>query len=163
MAAAKKKPKAKAKTVKAKKPAPRKSAAPKKKAPARKPAAPKRKAAAPKKPVSPKAKPAARPAAKPKPKAPPPPARGPLPGEVKVGVVTHYYSHLSVAAVRLEVALAVGQTIRVLGHTSDFRQRVDSIQIEHEQVLEAIGGDEVGLRVAQHAREHDVVYRVPGQ
>jgi putative protease len=156
MAAAKKKPKAKAKTVKAKKPAPRKSAAPKKKAPARKPAAPKRKAAAPK-------KPAARPAAKPKPKAPPPPARGPLPGEVKVGVVTHYYSHLSVAAVRLEVALAVGQTIRVLGHTSDFRQRVDSIQIEHEQVLEAIGGDEVGLRVTQHAREHDVVYRVPGQ
>ena len=161
MAAAKKKPKAKAKTAKAKKPAPRKSAAPKKKAPARKPAAPKKKAVAPKTSASVKAKPAARPAAKPKPKAPLPPVRGPAPGEVRVGVVTHYYSHLSVAAVKLEVALSVGQTIRFLGHTSDFRQRVDSIQIEHEQVQEAIGGDEIGLKVTQHAREHDVVYRVP--
>ena len=71
-------------------------------------------------------------------------------------------SDLSVAAVKLDVALKVGDTIRVLGHTSDFRQKVDSIQIEHEQVPEAIGGDEIGIKVAQHAREHDVVYRIPG-
>jgi hypothetical protein len=169
MATAKKKPKAKAKTAKAKKSAPRKSAAPKKKAPARKPAAPKKKAAAPKKAAAAKkaeapkkiAAPARKPAASSKPKPAEAPARGPAPGEVRVGVVTHYFSHLSVATVKLDVALAVGQTIRVLGHTSDFRQRVASIQIEHEQVQEAIGGDEVGLKVAQHAREHDVVYRVP--
>jgi len=151
MAAAKKKGKAKVKAKKA--PAKKKSPAKKKvlkKAPARKPPA---KAAAPK-------KPAARPAPKPKPK-PVEPVRGPVPGEVRVGVVTHYYSHIMVAAVRLEVALSVGQMIHVVGHTSDFRQRVDSMQIEHEQVPEAIGGDEIGLRVVQHAREHDVVYRVP--
>src|SRR5882672_1859448 len=133
MAAAKKKGKAK---VKAKK-------APAKKSPAKK-------------------KSPARPAAKPKPKPVEAPARGLRPGEVRVGVVTHYYGHLSVAAVKLEVALAVGQTIRIFGHTSDFRQRVDSMQIEHEAVQEAIGGDEIGLKVTQHAREHDVVYRVPG-
>jgi translation elongation factor EF-1alpha len=66
-----------------------------------------------------------------------------------------------VAAVKLEVALKVGDTIRVLGHTSDFRQKVDSIQIEHQAVSEAIAGDEIGLKVVQHAREHDVLYRVP--
>jgi hypothetical protein len=150
MAAVRKKGKAK---VKAKK-------SPAKKSPARKPRkSPARKKAAPKKAAGPKKKPAARPA--PKPKAPEAPVRGPAPGEVRVGVVTHYYGHLSVAAVKLEVALSVGQTIRILGHTSDFRQRVDSLQIEHETVQEALGGDEIGLKVTQHAREHDVVYRVP--
>jgi outer membrane biosynthesis protein TonB len=151
MAAVKKKGKAK---VKAKKSPAKKSPARKpKKAPARKPA-PKKVAAAPKKKAAPRR------AAKPK--APEAPLRGPAPNEVRVGVVTHYYGHLMVAAVRLEVALSVGQTIRILGHTSDFRQRVDSMQIEHAAVQEAIGGDEIGLKVTQHAREHDVVYRVPG-
>ena len=152
MAAVKKR---KAKVTAKKAPAKKKSTVRKKKAlkksPARKPAA---KRAAPKK------KAAARPSAKPRP-APAPVPRGPLPGEVRVGVVSHYYGHLAVAAVRLEVALAVGDTIRILGHTSDFRQRVDSMQIEHQAVSEAIAGDEIGLKVVQHAREHDVVYRVP--
>jgi putative protease len=155
MAAVKKKGKAK---VKAKK-SPAKKSPVEKKGPAKKPAAPKKKPAAAKKAVAPAKRPAARVAPKPKPAEPP--LRGPAPGEVRVGVVTHYFGHLSVAAVKLEVVLAVGQTIRILGHTSDFRQRVDSIQIEHETVQEAIGGDEIGLKVAQHAREHDVVYRTP--
>jgi len=160
MAAVKKrKAKVKAKKAPAKKAAPAKKKSPKK-SPARKPA---RSAAPKKKPAAPKKKPAARaaprPSSKPKPAAAP--ARGPLPGEVRVGVVSHYFGHLSVAAVRLEVVLKVGDTIRILGHTSDFRQRVDSIQIEHQSVPEAIAGDEIGLKVAQHAREHDVVYRVP--
>ncbi|HET7200887.1 MAG TPA: hypothetical protein VFI80_08780 [Burkholderiales bacterium] len=154
MAAAKKKPKVKRKAP-AKKPAPgRKSKALKKKVPARKPtpkrAAPKRKAAVR---AAPKPRPAPAPQVAP---------RGPMPGEVRVGVVSHYYGHLSVAAVRLEAALSVGQTIRVLGHTSDFRQRVESMQIEHEAVSEALPGDEIGLKVVQHARDNDVVYRVPG-
>jgi hypothetical protein len=150
MAAVKKrKAKVKARKAPAKKKSPVRKKKALKKSPARKPAA---KRAAPKK------KAAARPSAKPRP-APAP--RGPLPGEVRVGVVSHYYGHLAVAAVRLEVALAVGDTIRILGHTSDFRQRVDSMQIEHQAVSEAIAGDEIGLKVVQHAREHDVVYRVP--
>jgi putative protease len=152
MAAVKKrKAKVKAKKGPAKKKSPVRKKKALKKSPARKPAA---KRAAPKK------KAAARPSAKPRP-APAPVPRGPLPGEVRVGVVSHYYGHLAVAAVKLEVALKVGDTIRVLGHTSDFRQRVDSMQIEHQAVSEAIAGDEIGLKVVQHAREHDVVYRVP--
>lgn len=149
MAAVKKKAKAKAKKSSAKKKAPARKKPAARKAPARKPAA---KRAAPKR--------AVRPAPKPKPVEAP--QRGPRPGEVRVGVVTHYYGHLAVAAVKLEVALKVGDTIRVLGHTSDFRQKVGSIQIEHQAVTEAIGGDEIGLKVTEHAREHDVVYRVPG-
>jgi len=164
MAAAKKKPKAKVKPKKAsaKKPAVRKkSAAPKKKPAARKPAA---RAAAPK-PAAPK--PAARPAPKPRPApaAPAPvaaPARpAPLPGEEPIGVVTHYYGHLSVAVVRLDTGtLSVGDTVRILGHTTDFRQKVESLQIEHESVPEVGRRQEFGLKVKEHVREHDVVYKV---
>ncbi len=155
MAAAKRKPKAKVKRKKAPagKPAARKKAKPlKKKAPARKPAA--RRAA-------PKKQPAARPAPSPRPAAPPVAPRGPLPGEERVGFVTHYYGHLSVAAIRLESgSLRVGDTIRFLGHTSDFRQRVESMQIEHQPVTEAGKRQEIGLKVTEHAREGDEVYKV---
>src|SRR5882672_636580 len=118
MAAAKRKPKAKVKRKKAPaaKPAVRKKAIPlKKKAPAKKAAAPR---------AAPKKQPAARPAPKPRPAAPVQ-RRDPLAGEERVGFVTHYYGHISVAAIRLESgSLRVGDTIRILGHTSDFRQRV---------------------------------------
>jgi len=156
MAAAKRKPKAKVKRKKAPagKPAIRKKAKSlKKKAPARKPAA--RRAA-------PKKQPAARPAPTPRPAAiAPPPPRGPMPGEERVGVVTHYYGHLSVAAIRIESgSLRVGDTIRILGHTSDFRQRVDSMQIEHQPVTEAGRRQEIGIKVTEHVRENDDVYKV---
>jgi hypothetical protein len=157
MAVAKRKPKAKVKRKKAPagKPAIRKKAKPLKKAAARKPAA---RSAAPKK------QPAARPAPRPRPAAiPPAPPRGPLPGEERVGFVTHYYGHLSVAAIRLDSgSLRVGDTIRILGHTSDFRQRVESMQIEHQPVTEAGKRQEIGLKVTQHARENDDVYKVTG-
>lgn len=159
MAAAKKKPKPKVKRKKApaSKPAARKK-------PAAKKAVPKR--AATKKTVAKKAvaraaapRPAAQPAPKPQPAAPARPE--PLPGEEFVGVVTHYYGHLSVAAIRIEAgSLRVGDTIRILGHTSDFRQRIDSMQIEHQPVTEAGKRQEIGLKVIQHARENDAVYRV---
>lgn len=100
---------------------------------------------------------------KPKPKASKPlaPAPAPLPGE-RIGVVTHYYGHLSVAVVKLEpgTTLRVGDNIHIKGHTSDFGQRVESLQIGHAPVQEVGANDDFGLKVADHAREHDVVYRV---
>ena len=89
------------------------------------------------------------------------PAPAPLPGE-RIGVVTHYYGHLSVAVVKLDpgTALRVGDTIHIKGHTSDFGQRVESLQIGHAPVQEVRPNDDFGLKVVDHAREHDVVYRV---
>lgn len=101
----------------------------------------------------------------PKPKAARPaavaPAPAPLPG-VRLGVVTHYYGHLSVAVVKLDpgATLRVGDNIHVKGHTSDFGQRVESLQIGHASVQEVGPSDDFGLKVVDHAREHDVVYRV---
>jgi hypothetical protein len=87
-------------------------------------------------------------------------APAPLAGEERVGTVTHYYGHLSVAAVRMESgSLRTGDMIHVVGRTSDFRQRVESMQVEHEPVSEVRAGQEFGLKVTGHARENDIVYR----
>ncbi len=80
--------------------------------------------------------------------------------EIRVGSVEHYYSHLGVAAIVLEDGLKVGDSIHILGHTSDFTQNVDSIQIEHNNVDHAGSGDRVGIKVTQHSRAHDGVYKV---
>jgi len=83
-------------------------------------------------------------------------------GEERVGIVTHYFNHLSVAVLRLETgALRAGDTIHIKGHTSDFYQPVVSMEIDHVHVDEARPGQSFGLRVKDHAREHDVVYKVP--
>jgi putative protease len=98
----------------------------------------------------------------PKPVAPRSPApAAPPPGD-RVGVVTHYYGELSVAVVKLDPAtiLRVGDNIHIKGHTSDFSQRVESLQIGHASVNEVGPDDDFGLKVVDHAREHDVVYRV---
>lgn len=148
--AARTKAKAKRRKAPAKWPAARRKTVKAGKKPARK--APARRAA----PTA--TKPAARPAAaKPVPVSP---AALPPPGE-RIGVVTHYFSHLNVAVVKLEAAtLRVGDTIHVRGHTTDFKQRVDSLQVNHASVPEVGPNDDFGLKVREHAREHDVVYRV---
>jgi len=141
------KTKAKKKKTSTGKVASRKKAA--KKIAAKKKTKPKAKAA-------PKAKPAAarKPAPMPKPAAPAIP-----PGTERIGVVTHYFSHLSVAIVQLETgSVRAGDVVHIKGHTSDFTQRVESMEIDHVHVSEVRPGQSFGLRVREHAREHDVVY-----
>ncbi len=74
-----------------------------------------------------------------------------------VGTVSHYYSQLGVVGIELVSELNVGDTIHILGHTTDFTQTVDSIQIEHETVESAKAGDPVGVKVTEKARVHDQV------
>jgi len=93
-------------------------------------------------------------------KPPSPPLPPPAPGE-RIGIVTHYYGNVSVAVIKLEAAsLRVGDTIHIRGHTSDFAQRVESLQIGHAPVNEVGPNDDFGLKVIAHVREHDVVYKV---
>lgn len=81
--------------------------------------------------------------------------------EFEIGAVTHYFGHVSVAAISLTHGdLAVGDTIRIKGHTSDFTMLVDSVQIEHEKLTVARKGQNVGIRVPARAHEHDKVFKV---
>jgi putative protease len=80
--------------------------------------------------------------------------------EKEIGVITHYYGHLSVGIVELSDLLKVGDTIHIKGYTSDFTQTVDSIQIEHKNVESANAGDLVGIKVIQKIHPHDKIFKV---
>ena len=81
--------------------------------------------------------------------------------EEKIGIVEHYFDKISVAAIRItEGNLKVGDKIHIKGHTSDFEQTVDSIQIEHERVEEAKPGDSIGIKITDRVREHDEVFKI---
>jgi putative protease len=80
--------------------------------------------------------------------------------EKEVGKIVHYYGQISVGIVELSDTLKVGDSIHIKGHTSDFNQVVDSMQIEHQNVSEAKAGEVVGIKVIQKVHPHDKVYKI---
>ena len=81
--------------------------------------------------------------------------------EQEIGAVTHYFGKIGVAALKItDGELRVGDTIHVKGHTSDFTQTVDSMQVENESIEVARVGDEIGMKIAEYVRENDAVYKV---
>ncbi|HLO33961.1 MAG TPA: hypothetical protein VK249_32740 [Anaerolineales bacterium] len=80
--------------------------------------------------------------------------------EAAIGIVTHYYSHLNVAVLNLTDSLKVGDTIHILGHATDFTQKVTSMEVSHHRVVWVKPGDNVALKVIEPVHEHDLIYRV---
>lgn len=80
--------------------------------------------------------------------------------ETQVGIVTHYFTRIGVAAIRLTGTLRVGNTVHILGRSTDCQETIRSMEIEHAAVEEATAGQEIGLKVAERVREGDIVYRV---
>jgi len=81
--------------------------------------------------------------------------------EELIGTVTHYFGKAQVAGIKITSGeLRVGDTIHFVGHTSDFTQKVKSMQIDRAAVDLVSVGDEIGVRVTEHAREHDQVFLV---
>ena len=70
------------------------------------------------------------------------------------GTVLHQWRHVGAALVGVtEGELRVGDTIHIKGHTTDFTQTLDSMQVDHAPVESAQAGDEVAIAVAD--REPD--------
>jgi translation elongation factor EF-1alpha len=78
----------------------------------------------------------------------------------QIGQIAHYFDHLNVASLMLTESLRVGDTIHILGHSTDFKQEVTSLQIEHQSVNEAKPGDDVGIKVLQKVHPHDKVFKL---
>jgi putative protease len=79
---------------------------------------------------------------------------------VKIGDVSHYFTKIEVAVIDLTGMLKVGDEIMIRGATTDFTQKVESIQIEHNQVEEAVAGDSIGLLVRSRVRAGDEVFKL---
>lgn len=83
--------------------------------------------------------------------------------EKEVGKIVGYFAKISVAAIEItDGELRTGDTIHITGHTTNFEQAVDSMQVENQSVSVAKVGDSVGIKVKDRVRDHDVVYKVVG-
>lgn len=80
--------------------------------------------------------------------------------EKRVGTVTHYFQEPGVGALDLEEEIATGDLLHFKGHTTDFRQEISSMEVDHRPVERAGPGDEVAVKVQERVREGDEVYRV---
>jgi translation initiation factor IF-2 len=81
--------------------------------------------------------------------------------EQKVGEVMKFFPKPSVAAIRItEGGLKIGDRIKFKGHTTDFEDVIQSMQIENKAVEEAGVGALIGIKVKDRVRENDLVFKV---
>ena len=78
----------------------------------------------------------------------------------EIGRVEDYFAQVGVVALKLSKPLAVGDRIRVQGHTTDFTQPIKSMQIDHEPVEKARRGASVGIKVKKKCRRGDRLFKV---
>ena len=76
-----------------------------------------------------------------------------------IGKVTHYYDKLGVAIIDLENGqLKVGDKLKFKKGDSEFTQKIESLQVEHESVESVKSGDSFGLKVDQPTKPGTLVY-----
>ncbi|MEO0142318.1 MAG: hypothetical protein ABIL70_07340 [candidate division WOR-3 bacterium] len=81
--------------------------------------------------------------------------------EKLIGVVTHYFNKIGVAVIEItDDELNIGDTIHIKGHTTDFKQVVNSMQIEHKPIEKAKKGESIGMKVDSVVHEKDQVFKV---
>jgi acyl-CoA hydrolase len=76
----------------------------------------------------------------------------------RVGTVTHYFDRIGVAVIELSKPLKVGDWVQFMGRTTEFEQRVTSMQVNHQNIDGGIAGDEVAMKVIEQVRPKDGVF-----
>ena len=115
-------------------------------------------------------KPAPRPKSKPKPKTKgrkPASAKKKTPSKKKapagdeLGEVIAFFRLPVVAVIKVKKGnLKIGDQLWIKGHTTDLKQTIHSIQINHQPIQEARKGQEAGVKVSSRVRRGDRVYRI---
>ncbi len=76
-----------------------------------------------------------------------------------LGEIIHFYPKIGVGIIRIEKgSLKVGDTVYIQGMTTRFKQKIGSIELNHQKIMEAGPGSEVGIRLGARVRETDDVY-----
>ena len=78
--------------------------------------------------------------------------------EKEVGRISTYFKDVGVAAIELTGDLKVGDTIHVKGHTTDFKQKVSSMQIDRKNVQSAKKKQHIGIKISDRVRPNDAVF-----
>ena len=81
--------------------------------------------------------------------------------EEEVGLIVKFFAKPSVAAIEVtKGSIKPGDTLMYKGHTTDFTETVQSMQIDNQSVDEAKVGDMIGVKVKERVRENDIVFKV---
>ncbi len=81
--------------------------------------------------------------------------------EERVGSVIKFFDKISIAAVKLDFGeLAVGDTVRIKGASTDFTQKIEDLEFDHKPVSKAIRGQFTGIKLLQPAKPFDLVYKI---
>ena len=79
----------------------------------------------------------------------------------EIGIITHYFPHVEAAVIKLtKGSLSQGDEIILKGHTTDFKEKIVSMQLDRAPITSASQGQEIGIKVKSRVREHDTVYKV---
>src|SRR3989344_8724577 len=81
--------------------------------------------------------------------------------EKLIGKVTHYFSDIKVGVIKLLFPLNEGDEIRITGgESTDFKQRVNSMQVDHKPAKKVKKGKSIGLKVKEKVRDGYSVYKI---
>ena len=81
--------------------------------------------------------------------------------EKKIGEVIKFFAKPSVAAIQItDGELNVGDSIKFSGHTTEFSDVVQSMEVNNKAVQKAVAGDSVGLKVSDRVRPGDEVFKI---
>lgn len=81
--------------------------------------------------------------------------------EKPIGKITHYYSKIKVAVLKLNIPVKVGTTIEIIGgEGTKFKQKIKSMQIDFKTVKMAKKGKAIGVKMAKRVREGYKVFKV---
>jgi len=80
----------------------------------------------------------------------------------EIGRISAFFAHPSAAVIELTAPLRVGETIYIKGHTTDFQQVVESLQVDRQPIQDAAAGQAVGIKVKERCRKQDMVYKLVG-
>ena len=79
----------------------------------------------------------------------------------QLGEVVAFFRIPVVAVIKVaKGSVKAGDQIWIKGHTTDLKQTISSMQVNHKPIGEARKGDEFGLKISARARRGDRVYRL---
>lgn len=81
-----------------------------------------------------------------------------MPKSNLIGKVTHWYDKISVAVIKLNKGLKVGDNITIKHGDTEFSETVSSMQLDHQPVEKGKKGDEVAIKLSKQAKDGSEVY-----
>ena len=85
---------------------------------------------------------------------------GPIAGKKLVGTITHFFDKISVAVIKVNAPISVGDEIAIEGPQTNIKMKISSMQVEHEAIKSAKKGDDIGMKVPSPVRAKDQVFKV---